>query len=48
MASGGGGVRTNITRDLDLNLESAIPLTGPRYDTDDKSPGFNVAVSHSF
>ena len=48
LASSGGGVRTDITRDLDLNLELAIPLTGPRYDTDDKSPRFNVAVSHSF
>ncbi len=48
LASGGAGVRTDITRDLDLNLELAIPLTGPRYDTDDKSPRFNIAVSHTF
>ncbi|MBU1254621.1 MAG: ShlB/FhaC/HecB family hemolysin secretion/activation protein, partial [Alphaproteobacteria bacterium] len=48
LASGGGGIRTDITRDLDLDLELAIPLTGPRYDTDDKSPRLNVSVSQSF
>jgi hemolysin activation/secretion protein len=48
LASGGGGIRTDITRDLDLDLELAVPLTGARYDTDDKSPRFNVSVSQSF
>lgn len=48
LASSGGGIRTDITRDLDLDLVLAIPLTGPRYDTDDKSPRFNVTVSQSF
>jgi hemolysin activation/secretion protein len=48
LASGGGGIRTDITRDLDLDLELAIPLTGPRYDTDDRSPRFNVSLSQSF
>ncbi|GMM92254.1 POTRA domain-containing protein [Qipengyuania sp. MTN3-11] len=48
LASGGGGLRTNITRDLDLGLELALPLTGPRYDTDDKSPRFNMSISQSF
>ncbi len=48
LASSGGGIRTDITRNLDLDLELAFPLTGPRYDTDDKSPRFNVAVTQSF
>ena len=48
LASSGGGIRTDITRSLDLDLELAFPLTGPRYDTDDKSPRFNVAVTQSF
>lgn len=48
LASVGGGFRTDITRNLDLDLELAIPLTGSRYDTGDKSPRFNVSVSQSF
>lgn len=48
LASSGGGIRTDITRNLDLDLELAIPLTGPRYDTNDKSPRFNVTVNRSF
>ncbi|KZY54806.1 hypothetical protein A3736_13290 [Erythrobacter sp. HI0063] len=48
LASSGGGIRTDLTRNLDLDLELAFPLTGPRYDTDDKSPRFNVAVTQSF
>lgn len=48
LASSGGGVRTDISRDLDLDLELAVPLTGSRYDTDDKSPRLNVTVSQSF
>ena len=48
LASAGGGVRTDATRDLDLDLEVAVPLTGPRFDTDDVSPRLNVSLSHSF
>ena len=48
LASSGGGIRTDLTPNLDLDLELAFPLTGPRYDTDDKSPRFNVAVTQSF
>lgn len=44
LASGGGGIRTDITRDLDFNLEIAVPLTGPRFDTDDLSPRFNFRI----
>lgn len=48
LASGGGGLRTEITRDLDFDLEVAVPLTGPRYDTDDRSPRINFFLTHSF
>ncbi len=47
LASAGGGLRTEITRDLDLDLEIAVPLTGPRYDTDDMSPRFNFRITHA-
>ena len=45
--SAGGGFRTDITRGLDLDLEVAVPLSGPRYDTDDESPRFNVKLRKS-
>ena len=48
LASGGGGLRADVTRTLDLDLEVAVPLTEPRYDTDDRSPRINVRVSQSF
>ncbi|MGB7409394.1 MAG: ShlB/FhaC/HecB family hemolysin secretion/activation protein [Pontixanthobacter sp.] len=48
LASAGGGVRTRITRDLDMNIEIAVPLTGPRYDTDNKDPRFNAGLRYNF
>lgn len=48
LASSGGGLRADLTRTLDLDVEVAVPLTGPRYDTDDSSPRVNVRVSKSF
>ena len=48
LASAGGGIRTDVTRDLDLDVEVAMPLTGPRFDSDNKTPRINVSVSHSF
>lgn len=47
LASGGGGLRTDITRDLDFDIEVAVPLTGPRYDTDDMSPRINLGIRYS-
>ncbi|UVI39046.1 ShlB/FhaC/HecB family hemolysin secretion/activation protein [Qipengyuania spongiae] len=38
LASGGAGVRVELTRDIDFDLQVGVPLTGPRYDTDDRSP----------
>jgi hemolysin activation/secretion protein len=48
LASSGAGLRADVTRYLDLDLEVAVPLTGPRYDTDDKTPRINLRVSQSF
>ncbi|MFU7528534.1 ShlB/FhaC/HecB family hemolysin secretion/activation protein [Qipengyuania sp. ASV99] len=48
LASSGGGLRADITNRLDFGVEVAVPLTGPRYDTDDESPRINLRVSQSF
>lgn len=48
LASSGAGLRTDITRDLDLDFEIAVPLTEDRYDTGDKTPRINIRVSQSF
>jgi hemolysin activation/secretion protein len=48
LASSGGGLRADITRDLDLDLEVAVPLSEPRYDTGDNAPRLNLRISQSF
>ncbi len=48
LASSGAGLRTDLTPDFDLDLEIAVPLTEPRYDTGDNSPRINLRVSQSF
>ena len=48
LASSGAGLRTDITRDLDLDFEVAVPLTEDRYDTGDNSPRLNLRISQSF
>ncbi len=48
LASSGAGLRTDITRDLDLDFEVAVPLTEDRYDTGDNTPRLNLRVSQSF
>lgn len=48
LASSGGGFRADITRNLDLDFEIAVPLTEDRYDTDDKTPRLNLRVVQSF
>ena len=48
LASSGAGLRTDITRDLDLDFEVAVPLTEERYDTGDNSPRLNLRISQSF
>ncbi len=37
LASAGGGVRMDLTRRMGANVELAVPLSGPRYDTGDRS-----------
>lgn len=48
LASSGAGLRTDITRDLDLDLEVAVPLTEERYDTGDNAPRLNLRIVQSF
>jgi hemolysin activation/secretion protein len=48
LASSGAGFRADLTRSLDLDLELAVPLTEPRYDTNDNAPRINLRVSQSF
>lgn len=47
LASAGGGVRTDIVSGLDFDVELAVPLTGPRYDTDNANPRVNVKLRKS-
>ncbi len=48
LASSGAGLRTDITRYLDLDFEVAVPLTEDRYDTGDNTPRINIRVNQSF
>lgn len=48
LASSGAGLRADVTRNLDVDLEVAVPLTEARYDTGDKQPRINLRVSQSF
>ena len=48
LASSGAGFRADITRTLDLDFEVAVPLTEPRYDTEDNTPRLNLRVVQSF
>lgn len=48
LASAGGGLRLDVTRDLDLGVEVAVPLTGERRDSDSAGPLFNLRIGQSF
>jgi hemolysin activation/secretion protein len=48
LASAGGGVRADLSDHMGANVEVAVPLTGPRYDTGDESAKFNFRLVHSF
>lgn len=48
LASGGGGLRMDLRRRFDLDVEVAVPLTGPRFDTDDRSPRLIVRAGKAF
>lgn len=45
--SGGGGVRARLGT-IDVGVESAFPLNADRFDSDDRSPRFNLNVSTRF
>lgn len=46
--STGGGVRADISNKFGANVEVALPLNGPRYDTGDESAKLNFRIIHSF
>ena len=48
LSSAGGGVRADIADRLGLTLEVAVPLSGPRYDTGDRSPKLSFRLTRSF
>jgi len=48
LASAGGGIRADVTRTFGANLEVAVPLSGPRYDTNDETPKINFKLLKSF
>lgn len=48
LVSAGGGMRTDLTWALGANLEVAVPLSGPRYDTGSRTPKINFKLSKSF
>ena len=48
LASAGGGMRLSLTRDTDLGVEVAVPLTGERLDSDSAAPLFNLRVGQAF
>ncbi len=48
LASSGAGVRADVTRQLDLDFEVAVPLSEVRFDTGDNSPRVVVRVRQAF
>lgn len=46
--SAGGGMRLDVTRNLDIDLELAFPLSGPRFGNDDSTPKVNFSISQDF
>lgn len=48
LASTGGGIRVDFTSRFGMNLEVAVPLSGPRYDTGDNQLKVNFGIAQSF
>lgn len=48
LASGGGGVRTELANALDIEVSLALPMTGPRFDSDDTSGRLLFSLGHNF
>lgn len=48
LASSGAGVRIDVNNMFDANLEVAVPLTGPRFESGSDSPRVYVGVAKHF
>lgn len=48
LASAGGGIRADLSSSIDASLEVAVPLSGPRYETEDHTPRFNLRLLKVF
>jgi len=48
LASAGAGLRTQLFKKVYADVALAVPLTGPRYDTGDKSPSVLFRLSRTF
>lgn len=48
LASTGGGVRLDLSSRIGVSLELAVPITGPRYDSQDRSPKINLGIARAF
>jgi hemolysin activation/secretion protein len=48
LASGGGGVRADVSPTIDASFEVAVPLSAPRYETGDRRPRLNLRVLKVF
>ncbi|HEX8414832.1 MAG TPA: ShlB/FhaC/HecB family hemolysin secretion/activation protein [Sphingomicrobium sp.] len=48
LVSAGGGVRADVSSTIDFSVEVAIPLSGPRYETGDRSPRINLRLLKVF
>ncbi|NIJ24612.1 ShlB/FhaC/HecB family hemolysin secretion/activation protein [Sphingomonas japonica] len=48
LASGGGGIRSYVTRGLNVELEVAVPMAGDRFDSGQADPQINFRIAKSF
>ncbi|MES2337124.1 MAG: ShlB/FhaC/HecB family hemolysin secretion/activation protein [Pseudomonadota bacterium] len=48
LTSGGGGIRADVSPSIDANVEVAVPLSGPRYETGTHEPRINLRVLKVF
>lgn len=48
LASGGGGIRADVSSSIDANVEVAVPLSGPRYETGTHEPRINLRLLKVF
>lgn len=48
LASGGGGIRADVSSTIDASVEVAVPLSGPRYETGTHQPRINLRLLKLF